>query len=95
MIIIQKTERILTNQKSKFQSFCWNVLSQLVRVFFFVAIITAAASSVAHAQEAKGTWDVTKPRGKTRQIDFTTTEGTWMSVDVSPDGRWLVFDLLG
>jgi Tol biopolymer transport system component/imidazolonepropionase-like amidohydrolase len=31
----------------------------------------------------------------TREIDFTTDEGTWMSVDISPDGRWLVFDLLG
>ena len=39
-------------------------------------------------------WDVTKPRGRTRKIDFSTDEGTRMSVDVSPDGRWLVFDLL-
>ena len=30
-----------------------------------------------------------------RTIDFTTDEVTWMSVDVSPDGRTLVFDLLG
>ena len=40
-------------------------------------------------------WDTTLPRGKTRNIDFTTTEGTWMSVDLSPDGQWVVFDLLG
>ncbi len=39
-------------------------------------------------------WDVTQPRGETREIDFVTSEGTWMSVDVSRDGRWLVFDLL-
>jgi len=39
-------------------------------------------------------WDVTIPRGRTRDIDFVTTEGTWMSVDLSPDGRWIVFDLL-
>src|SRR5580658_7083344 len=41
------------------------------------------------------TWDVTKARGHTRDIDFTTSEGTWMSVDISPDGQWIAFDLLG
>ena len=40
-------------------------------------------------------WDVTAPRGETREIEFTTSEGTWMSVDVSADGAWVVFDLLG
>ncbi|MFY7948954.1 MAG: hypothetical protein ACOVRP_07055, partial [Gemmatimonas sp.] len=30
-----------------------------------------------------------------RTIAFTTTEGTWVSLDVSPDGRTLVFELLG
>ena len=40
-------------------------------------------------------WDVTLARGETREIDFTTSEGTWMSVDIAPDGSWVVFDLLG
>src|SRR6185295_9286685 len=40
-------------------------------------------------------WDLTVPRGKTRTIDFTTTEGTFMSLDLSPDGQWIAFDLLG
>jgi len=31
----------------------------------------------------------------TRAVSFTTTEGTWMNVDVAPDGRTLAFDLLG
>ena len=35
------------------------------------------------------------PLVPTRPLKFTTDEGTWMSVDVSPDGRTLVFDLLG
>ena len=30
-----------------------------------------------------------------RKVEFTTDEGTWMSVDVSPDGKRLLFDLLG
>ncbi|MDZ7714943.1 MAG: amidohydrolase family protein [Balneolaceae bacterium] len=30
-----------------------------------------------------------------RTISFNTTEGTWMSVDVSPDGQTIAFDLFG
>lgn len=31
----------------------------------------------------------------TRTIAFETDEGTWMNLDVSPDGKYIVFDLLG
>ncbi len=43
---------------------------------------------------AASTWDVTQARGNSYEIDFETDEGTFMSVDVSPDGLFLVFDLL-
>jgi Tol biopolymer transport system component len=43
----------------------------------------------------RAAWDVTQARGQTRDIDFTTSEGTWMSVDMSSDRTWIVFDLLG
>jgi len=59
-------------------------------------LLFAFGFCVVHAGQAAEpkAWDVTKPRGRTRKIDFRTDEGTRMSVDVSPDGRWLVFDLL-
>lgn len=42
--------------------------------------------SVGHAQ---------LPLQPERKIEFQTDEGTWISLDVSPDGRTVVFDLLG
>ncbi|MDX2032430.1 MAG: amidohydrolase family protein [Blastocatellia bacterium] len=30
-----------------------------------------------------------------RKIEFTTDEGTWISLDVSPDGQTILFELLG
>ncbi len=35
------------------------------------------------------------PIKATRTISFTTTEGSYMNVDVSPDGKTLAFDMLG
>ncbi len=35
------------------------------------------------------------PLEAARYAEFTTTRGTWISLDVSPDGQTIVFDLLG
>ena len=35
------------------------------------------------------------PLVTTRTLDFTTDEGTWISLDLSPDGETIVFELLG
>ena len=35
------------------------------------------------------------PLRTTRTISFDTDQGTWMSLDVSPDGTTIVFELLG
>lgn len=66
-----------------------------MRIGVWVVVALSSAPVPAQAQPAAATWDVTQPRGRTKEIDFTTTEGTWTSVDVSPDGTWMLFDLLG
>ncbi|WP_410221365.1 amidohydrolase family protein [Pedobacter sp.] len=53
--------------------------------------------SAAFAQDKKETlkWEVEKYKGPTKTFSITTNEGTWMNLDVSPDGKEIVFDLLG
>lgn len=62
------------------------------------ACITLACAS-AQAADKKGDeapkWDVNAAHGPTKVVKFTTDEGTWMDLDVSPDGRTIVFGLLG
>jgi Tol biopolymer transport system component len=51
---------------------------------------------VAVADKKPPAWDVNSPRGlRTREVRIQVDEGSWMNVDVSPDGRMIAFDLLG
>ena len=65
--------------------------------FFSTIAVIAMMLFIQHpisAQDETEAWDVTLARGDTRDIDFETEEGTWMSLDISPDGQWVIFDLL-
>ncbi len=53
---------------------------------------TPAESDSAASNARKGD---SLPLITTRTLDFTTDEGTWISLDVAPDGETLVFELLG
>ena len=65
-----------------------------------LVLLGAVAAAALDAQAPPGAGgrrdkDKPLPLEGARKAKFTATQGTWMSVDVSPDGRTIVFDLLG
>lgn len=59
-----------------------------------LALLASGALAKPSDKEAPK-WDVNHPPGELKSVKFSTDEGTWMNVDVSPDGEHLVFDLVG
>jgi imidazolonepropionase-like amidohydrolase/Tol biopolymer transport system component len=67
----------------------------------FLLVITAFCLAIsAQAQKKKSEfspkpWDVNAPGAPAKAASFELDEGTWMNLDLSPDGAQIVFDLLG
>lgn len=61
--------------------------------------LTGATFAQTRAQNDKAAADATKNKGlpliTDRPLSFTTNEATWLSLDLSPDGTTIVFELLG
>lgn len=55
--------------------------------------IAAAPTATSPTKPAK--WDVNARHGPGKDVPIDVTEGTWLSLDVSPDGKEVAFDLLG
>jgi len=65
---------------------------------FILPALTAlllATPALGHAQEATDDEDAALPLAAERSVELDLDRGTWLSVDVSPDGETVVFDLLG
>jgi len=59
------------------------------------ALALPYSTSQAQDKEETPKWKVDEAHGPQKEVTITTNEGTWMSVDVSPDGKEIVFDMLG
>lgn len=64
-------------------------------MFLAAALALPSGSALAQDKKEDTKWKVEQARGPQKEITVTTNEGTWMSVDVSPDGKEIVFDMLG
>jgi imidazolonepropionase-like amidohydrolase/Tol biopolymer transport system component len=60
-----------------------------------IVLISIAISTTTFSQEKEDKWDVNIPALPYNEVEIATDEGTWMSLDVSPNGQYIVFDLLG
>jgi Tol biopolymer transport system component/imidazolonepropionase-like amidohydrolase len=64
-----------------------------MKYFTLLSLIFAFTAPMI-AQDKK--WDVNNPQGITyKEANFKVNEGTWMCLDISPDGQTIAFDLLG
>ncbi len=57
--------------------------------------VEATAKASVDSEEKEPAWSIEKPPGPLSQQQIDVSEGTWISVDVSPNGKEIVFDLLG
>ncbi|MEH6535468.1 MAG: amidohydrolase family protein [Psychroserpens sp.] len=60
-------------------------------------ILLITFNTYSQDKEKPEPWDVSNPEGNWdfKELKLSTDEGTWMNLDVSPDGTSIVFDLLG
>lgn len=67
------------------------------RPTLMLALLLCAAAAVAQPTAPSSLkWDVNAPGGASlRTVPIDVSEGSWMDIDVSPDGRSIAFSLLG
>jgi imidazolonepropionase-like amidohydrolase/Tol biopolymer transport system component len=65
------------------------------KISLFLISFVFLYGTIEAQKSKKPEWNVSEPPGPFKTIEFNTDEGTWMNLDVSPDGKEIVFDLLG
>ena len=58
-------------------------------------LVAATMAWAPIAAQADSEQETLPLEGATEVLSFTTDEGSWLSIDVAPEGDSLIFDLLG
>ncbi len=66
-----------------------------MRLNKLLTVLITAVPFAAVAEEEEAGWDVNAIPGESREISIDTRSGSWMNLDVSPDGNTIAFDMLG
>jgi imidazolonepropionase-like amidohydrolase/Tol biopolymer transport system component len=68
------------------------MIKTITTACIFALIIHTA---FAQEKEEKTKWNINQAFSEYQEVSFTVDEGTWMNLDVSPDGKQIVFDIMG
>ncbi|PKG79348.1 amidohydrolase [Shewanella sp. Actino-trap-3] len=72
------------------------MFTQKITPLYTALALTLGLNTAAFAEDEKTKWLVNAPENAPlTKIDINVSEGTWMNINVSPDGKHIVFDLLG
>lgn len=63
--------------------------------WLLTSLLCLSLCAAADESDGETSWNVDTLPGESRSVPIDVTSGTWMSLDVSPDGRTIAFDLLG
>ena len=76
-----------------------SVFSRLIIGTLALVLVPGTPTSAREQQEEDEAKKDSREKGlqlkPSRKIEFSTTEGAWLSLDVAPDGQSLVFEMLG
>jgi imidazolonepropionase-like amidohydrolase/Tol biopolymer transport system component len=71
-------------------------MTQCIKLLLLTTILCSLNALSAVEEKSKNDiWDVNHPPYPTHSIKIEVESGTWMNLDVSPDGKEIIFDMLG